>query len=35
VDAPGLGMAEYRSGHYAAALEALDAAAKAGANNPR
>ena len=29
-----LGMAEYRSGHYAAALEALVAAAKAGPNNP-
>ena len=28
-----LGMAEYRSGHYAAALEALDAAAQAGPNN--
>jgi len=26
-------MAEYRSGHYAAALEALDAAAKAWPNN--
>ena len=30
-----LGMAEYRSGHYAAALEALVAAAKAGPNNPQ
>jgi TolA-binding protein len=30
-----LGMAEYRSGHYAAAEEALDAAAKAGPNNPQ
>ncbi len=30
-----LGMAEYRSGHYAAALEALEAAAKAGPNNLR
>jgi tetratricopeptide (TPR) repeat protein len=29
-----LGMAEYRSGHYAAANEALVAAAKAGPNNP-
>ena len=29
-----LGMAEYRSGHYAAADEALLAAAKAGPNNP-
>jgi tetratricopeptide (TPR) repeat protein len=29
-----LGMAEYRSGNYAAADEALLAAAKAGANNP-
>jgi hypothetical protein len=28
-------MAEYRSGHYAAALEALDAAASAGPNNPQ
>jgi len=28
-----LGMAEYRSRHYADALEALDAAAKAGRNN--
>jgi hypothetical protein len=28
-----LGMAEYRSGHYAAALEALEAADKAGPNN--
>jgi hypothetical protein len=27
-------MAEYRRGHYAAALEALVAAAKAGRNNP-
>jgi len=29
-----LGMAEYRSGNYAAALEALLAAEKAGPNNP-
>ncbi len=27
-------MAEYRSGNYAAAIEALLAAAKAGSNNP-
>jgi hypothetical protein len=29
-----LGMAEHRSSHYAAALEALIAAAKAGPHNP-
>jgi hypothetical protein len=29
-----LGMAEYRSGHDAAAVEALLAAAKGGPNNP-
>jgi hypothetical protein len=29
-----LGMAEYRSGHYAVALEALDAAAEAGPEDP-
>jgi eukaryotic-like serine/threonine-protein kinase len=29
-----LGMAEYRSGNHAAAIEALLAAAKAGSNNP-
>ena len=29
-----LGMAEYRSGNHAAAIQALLAAAKAGSNNP-
>ena len=29
-----LGMAEYRNGNHAAAIEALLAAAKAGSNNP-